>query len=50
VQEVTDIMQSENLSMPSGQMECDLMSILRLFLLKKALRLSAPKQTILFYF
>jgi hypothetical protein len=50
VQDVIVIRLSENLSIASGQMEWDLIIILKLFLLKNAFKLSAPKLTILFYF
>ena len=41
---------SENLSIPSGQIEWDLIIILKLFLFKNEFRLSGPKLTILFCF
>jgi hypothetical protein len=41
---------SENLSIPSGQIECDLIIMLRLFLFKNEFKLSGPKLTILFCF
>jgi len=50
VQEVIVIKLSENLSIPSGQIECDLIIMLRLFLLKNEFKLSGPKFTILFTF
>ena len=50
VHEVTLIRLSENRSMPSGHTEFDLIIMLRLFRLKKAFRLSAPKLTRLFCF
>ena len=50
VQDVMDIRLSEKRSMPSGQMELDLIIMLRLFRLKNWFRLSGPKLTILFCF
>ena len=50
VQDVIVIKLSENLSMPSGQMEWDLIIMLRLLRFRNELRLSGPKFTMLFYF
>ena len=50
VQDVIVIRLSENLSIASGQTEWDLIIMLKLFFLKNAFRLSAPKFTILFCF
>jgi len=50
VHDVIVIRLSENLSIASGQIEWDLIIMLKLFLLKNVFKLSAPKLTILFYF
>ena len=50
VQDVIVIKLSENLSMPSGQMEWDLIIMLRLLRFRNELRLSGPKFTMLFCF
>ena len=50
VEDVIVIKLSENLSMPSGQIECDLIIILRLLRFRNELRLSGPKFTMLFCF
>jgi len=50
VQDVMVIKLSENLSMPSGQMEWDLIIMLKLLRFRNEFRLSGPKFTMLFYF
>ena len=41
---------SENLSIPVGTMECDLIIIDMALRFRKAFKLSAPNKTMLFYF
>ena len=50
VHDVIVIKLSENLSIPSRQIECDLIIMLKLFLYKNEFKLSTPKLTILFFF